>query len=214
MQITLNQRTKAWYQHRRNYINASEIASITKLDPFRSVHQLIHDKLFGTTFSSNKYTEHGVKMEPIARQFFINKTNLNFIDTIFTDDKEKIFSASLDGYNEKNKIVLEIKCPYLDENNSPSSTWTQFLQLKTEESIPKYYWAQIQCQLYCSEAQFAYFLVFFNDTDFHVVRVKPNPTYFKKMIQMSREYLQLLNEARTELNNTSLVKKLSKFYKE
>ncbi|PQP79516.1 endonuclease, partial [Candidatus Phytoplasma phoenicium] len=47
----LNQRTKLWYQHRKKYINASEIASITGLDPFRSMEQLVHDKLFGTTFT-------------------------------------------------------------------------------------------------------------------------------------------------------------------
>ncbi|BAD04135.1 MAG: endonuclease [Candidatus Phytoplasma asteris] len=51
----LNQRTKLWYQHRKKYINASEVASITGLDPFRSMEQLVHDKLFGTTFTANQY---------------------------------------------------------------------------------------------------------------------------------------------------------------
>ncbi|OOP60584.1 endonuclease, partial [Candidatus Phytoplasma citri] len=41
----LNQSTKLWYQHRRKYINASEIASITGLDPFRPLEQLVRDKL-------------------------------------------------------------------------------------------------------------------------------------------------------------------------
>nr|AIL25262.1 hypothetical protein [Candidatus Phytoplasma aurantifolia] len=41
----LNQSTKLWYQHRKKYINASEIASITGLDPFRPLEQLVRDKL-------------------------------------------------------------------------------------------------------------------------------------------------------------------------
>jgi len=96
MQIkNLNQRTKLWYQHRQKYINASEIASITGLDPFRSLEQLVHDKLFGTSFTANQYTLHGQKLEPIARQFFVQKTNLTFEDAIFVDDDYQQFSALL-----------------------------------------------------------------------------------------------------------------------
>ncbi|WP_034172437.1 lambda-exonuclease family protein, partial [Chrysanthemum yellows phytoplasma] len=153
----LNQRTQLWYQHRKKYINASEIAAITGLDPFRSMTQLVHDKLFGTTFTANQYTLHGQKMEPIDRQFFIQKTNLTFEDTIFTDDQVNIFSASLDGYNEQHQAVLEIKCPFVNENQEVSSTWTNFLTHPQLENIPQYYWAQVQCQLYCSQAKFAYF---------------------------------------------------------
>ncbi|MBS2993810.1 YqaJ viral recombinase family protein ['Santalum album' aster yellows phytoplasma] len=211
MQIkNLNQHTKLWYQHRKKYINASEIASITGLDPFRSMKQLVHDKLFGTTFTSNQYTLHGQKMEPIAREFFNQKTNLTFEDTIFTDDKVKMFSASLDGYNEKHQAVLEIKCPYVNENQAVSSTWTHFLTHPQLENIPKYYWAQVQCQLYCSQANFAYFLVYFNDQNYHVVRIYQNKTFIIKMIQDSQKYLALLNKVTEELTKTTYLKQLSK----
>ncbi|MDV3139468.1 MAG: endonuclease, partial [Candidatus Phytoplasma australasiaticum] len=39
MKINLEQRTKGWYNHRQKYINATEIGSITGLDPFRSMEQ-------------------------------------------------------------------------------------------------------------------------------------------------------------------------------
>ncbi|WAN63459.1 Putative phage-type endonuclease [Candidatus Phytoplasma rubi] len=183
----LNQRTKLWYQHRKKYINASEIASITGcLDPFRSMEQLVHDKLFGTTFTANQYTLHGQKKEPIARKFFIQKTNLTFEDTIFTDDQVNLFSASLDGYNEKHQAVLEIKCPFVNENKEVSSTWTNFLTHPQLENIPQYYWAQVQCQLYCSQANFAYFLVYFNDIKYHVVRIYQDKNFISKMIADSK----------------------------
>jgi putative phage-type endonuclease len=168
MQIKLSQRTKEWYQHRKQYINASEISSITGNDKFRSLAQLIHDKIFGTTFTSNKYTEHGNKTEPIARTFFEKATNLSYPDTIFIDDKVQMFSASLDGYNAKTNTLLEIKCPYKDENNNISHTWNGFF---TNKEVPLNYWTQVQCQLYCSQAKFAYFLVYFNDYDYHVLRI-------------------------------------------
>ncbi|PQP79488.1 endonuclease [Candidatus Phytoplasma phoenicium] len=206
----LNQRTKLWYQHRKKYINASEVASITGLDPFRSMEQLVHDKLFGTTFTANQYTLHGQKMEPIARQFFIKKTHLTFEDAIFTDDQVHLFSASLDGYNEQHQAVLEIKCPFVNENQEVSSTWTSFLTNPQLENIPQYYWAQAQCQLYCSQANFAYFLVYFNETNYHVVRIYQDQTFISKMIQASQKYLAFFTKTKEELEKTTYLKQLSK----
>lgn len=211
MQIKISQRTKEWYQHRKKYINASEIASITGLDPFRSMEQLVHDKLFGTAFTANQYTLHGQKMEPIARQFFIQKTNLTFEDAIFTDDQVNLFSASLDGYNEQHQAVLEIKCPYMNENQEVSTTWTGFLTHPQLENIPQYYWVQVQCQLYCSQAKFAYFLVYFNDQNYHVVRIYQDNQFISKMIADSQNYLALFTKAKEELSQTTYLKRLSKF---
>ncbi|MDV3196605.1 MAG: endonuclease, partial [Pigeon pea little leaf phytoplasma] len=39
MKINLEQKTPAWFKHRQKYINATEIGSITGLDPFRSMEQ-------------------------------------------------------------------------------------------------------------------------------------------------------------------------------
>ncbi len=208
MEIKLSQRTKAWYQHRKKFINASEIGSITGNDKFRSLEQLVHDKIFGTTFTSNKYTEHGNKMEPIARAFFEKTTQLNYPDAIFTDDKVQMFSASLDGYNSKTNTLLEIKCPYVDKNNNISPSWNDFLANK---EIPLNYWAQVQCQLYCSQVKFAYFLVYFNDNDYHVVRIYQENNFINKMIQDSKKYLELLHNAKHELQQTTYLKQLTKF---
>ncbi|WP_341266670.1 lambda-exonuclease family protein [Candidatus Phytoplasma fraxini] len=207
MQIKLSQRTKEWYQHRKKYINASEIGSITGNDKFRSLNQLVHDKIFGTTFTSNKYTEHGNKTEPIARAFFEKTTKLTYPDTIFTDDKEKMFSASLDGYNQQTNTLLEIKCPYRDENNNISTLWNGFLSNK---EVPLNYWVQVQCQLYCSQAKFAYFLVYFNDNDYHVVRIYLDNNFITKMINDRKNYLKLLANAKEELKQTTYLKTLTK----
>ncbi|QTX02931.1 endonuclease [Candidatus Phytoplasma luffae] len=204
----LNQRTSEWYNHRKKYINASEIGSITGNDKFRSLEQLIHDKIFGTTFTSNKFTEHGNKTEPLARTFFEKITNLKFPDTIFTDDTLDMFSASLDGYNKQTNTLLEIKCPYVDENNNISSTWNGFFSHK---KIPSNYWAQVQCQLYCSQSKFAYFFVYFNDTNYHVVRVYQDNNFINQMIADGKKYLELLKLNKQELQQTTYLKKLSKF---
>ncbi|MDV3139566.1 MAG: YqaJ viral recombinase family protein [Candidatus Phytoplasma australasiaticum] len=213
MKINLEQRTKGWYNHRQKYINATEIGSITGLDPFRSMEQLVHDKLFGTTFQTNKYVEYGNQMEPISRQFIEKKLNLTFNPVIFIDNQYQRFSASLDGYNEQTNTLLEIKCPYRDENNYISSTWTLFLANPCEKTIPLYYWAQVQCQLFCSQAKHGYFLVYFEDTYFHVVKVTLNQAFIQKMYQASEVYLNLLTNSKTELDQSTYLKTLSKFKK-
>ncbi|GFZ75504.1 hypothetical protein HPP_4620 [Hydrangea phyllody phytoplasma] len=203
----LNQRTSEWHNHRKKYINASEIGSITRNDKFRSLEQLVHDKIFGAPFTSNKYTEHGIKTEPIARIFFEKITNLNFPDAIFTDDTLDMFSASLDGYNQQTNTLLEIKCPFI-ENNKISATWNPFFSNK---QVPSNYWAQVQCQLFCSQARFAYFLVYFNDTNYHVVKIYKDKNFIQKMIADCQKYLELLNHSKQELSQTTYLKKLSKF---
>ncbi|ABC65503.1 conserved hypothetical protein [Aster yellows witches'-broom phytoplasma AYWB] len=39
-----------------------------------------------------------------------------------------MFSASLDGYNSKTNTLLEIKYPYVNENNTISTSWNGFLK--------------------------------------------------------------------------------------
>jgi hypothetical protein len=108
----------------------------------------------------------------------------------------------------KTKTLLEIKCPYRDENNNISTSWNGFLANK---EVPFNYWAQVQCQLYCSQAKFAYFLVYFNDNDYHVVRIYLDNNFITKMIQDSKQYLELLSKAKQELSQTTYLKRLSKF---
>ncbi|ABC65314.1 conserved hypothetical protein [Aster yellows witches'-broom phytoplasma AYWB] len=107
-----------------------------------------------------------------------------------------MFSASLDGYNEKTNTLLEIKCPYVDENNNISSTWNGFF---SHQEVPLNYGAQVQCQLYCSQAQFAYFLVYFRDTNYHLVRIYQDNNFINQMITDSKKYLELLHNAKQKL---------------
>ncbi|PQP79009.1 endonuclease, partial [Candidatus Phytoplasma phoenicium] len=108
MKINLKQNSFAWFQHRKNFVNASEIGTILGLNPYETKEELIKKKLFGSSFVSNEAVEHGKKMEPQANLFFSVKTKRNYEPSVFTKD---IFSASLDGYHEESKTMLEIKCP-------------------------------------------------------------------------------------------------------
>ncbi|CAM11663.1 Putative phage-related protein (endonuclease) [Candidatus Phytoplasma australiense] len=208
MKIELKQNTKEWYQHRTKYINASEVASITGDNPFKSQDTLIHDKIFGSPFITNEYVKHGTATEPLARNFFEKAIKKTYEPVNFVDDQDQIFSASLDGYNESTNTLLEIKCPYTSPDGSISSSWETFF---ITNNVPMYYWCQVQCQLYCSKAKYAYFLVYFNDQKNFVKRIMPDPNYHQKMVQAGKQYLELLEKTKQAVIDNPLIKRISLF---
>ncbi|AYJ01496.1 endonuclease [Candidatus Phytoplasma ziziphi] len=187
MKINLKQNSWAWFQHRKKYVNASEIGTIMGLNPYETKEDLIKKKLFGSTFISNPAMEHGKKTEPQANLFFSVKTKRNYEPTVFTRD---IFSASLDGYHAESKTMLEIKCP-LDKN---SSSWKEFFE---NDIIPPYYWAQIQCSLFCSESKSAFFLVYFNPREHYLQEVFLKSSFIEEMKIKAQEYQKILQQYQT-----------------
>ncbi|WBL31331.1 lambda-exonuclease family protein [Candidatus Phytoplasma sacchari] len=184
MKINLKQNSWAWFKHRQNYVNASEIGTIMGFNPYETVEELIKKKLFGSNFVTNEAVEHGKKTEPQANLFFSVLKKRNYEPAVFVKEP---FSASLDGYHEESKTMLEIKCPLKKE--SPS--WKDFWE---KQIIPPYYCAQIQCGLYCSETTKAYFLVYFNQQDYVVQEVHLEEEFIKEMLVKGQSYLEKLNQ--------------------
>ncbi|KND62731.1 lambda-exonuclease family protein [Candidatus Phytoplasma phoenicium] len=189
MKIELKQNSWAWWQHRKNFLNASEIGTIMGLNPYETPEELMKKKLFGSNFVTNEAVEHGKKMEPQANLFFSVKTKRNYEPAVFT---KELFSASLDGYHEASQTMLEIKCP-LKKN---SSSWKDFFE---KNVIPPYYWAQIQCGLFCSDTQKAYFLVYFNPQENFLQEVVINPSFIGEMMIKGRAYQKLFNDYQNQM---------------
>ncbi|GAK74160.1 MAG: endonuclease [Candidatus Phytoplasma asteris] len=91
-----------------------------------------------------------------------------------------------------------------------STPLTILERLFFKQRSPINYWAQVQCQLYCSQAKFAYFLIYFNDTNYHVVRIYQDNNFINKMIKDSKKYLELLHNTKKELSQTIYLKQLTK----
>jgi putative phage-type endonuclease len=191
MKIDLKQNSWEWFQHRKNFINASEIGTIMGLNPYETQEDLIKKKLFGSNFITNDAVEHGKKTEPKANLFFSIKTKRNYESAVFTNG---IFSASLDGFHELSKTMLEIKCPL----NKNGLSWKSFFN---EGIIPPYYWAQIQCGLYCAEINKAYFLVYINDEDYTIKEVFLDQKFIDEMLIICPKYKEKLKKYQEQLNN-------------
>ncbi|MEZ0180030.1 lambda-exonuclease family protein ['Camptotheca acuminata' phytoplasma] len=191
--LNLEQNSDNWHIHRKKYINASEVAIIMGFNPFDNKKNLLKRKLFDEKIEDNKFMQHGRKLEPKARNFFndINKTNFKPLVCV-----KEFFSASLDGWNAETNSLLEIKCPlYIN-----SKTWQKFF---INGEIPEYYYAQIQAQIYCSDAEKAFFLVFQDYQNAKVKEVNRDPEFLEKMYEECLKFYNIFEEAKQILNKVS-----------
>jgi putative phage-type endonuclease len=188
--LNLEQNSNNWHKHRQNYINASEVSTIMNLNPFDNKKLLFKRKLFGEKIEDNMAMRHGRRLEPEARNFFNEINKVNFTPIVCIKD---FFSASLDGWNENSKTILEIKCP-ISQN---SSTWVNFFM---NDKIPIFYYAQIQAQLYCSNAEKAFFLVYYNYQNAKVKEIYRDILFLNEMYQKCFYFYNLFQKAKQILN--------------
>lgn len=188
IEIKIKQNSPAWFQHRKNYINASEIATLMGLNPFETKEELIKKKIFGTVTTINEAMQHGKIIEPKANLFFSLKMKKNYLPTVFVND---IFSASLDGYHAESNTLLEIKCPISPEN----IVWKKFFN---QGKVPIYYWVQVQCQIFCSESDKAFFLVYFDENNYKFVEVLKDQNFINRMIFEARLYKKEIDRIRAK----------------
>ncbi|KXT29456.1 putative phage-type endonuclease domain protein [Candidatus Phytoplasma oryzae] len=188
--LKLEQNSDNWHKHRKKYINASEVATIMDLNPFDNKKTLFKRKLFGEKIEDNFAMKHGRYLEPEARNFFneINKTNFTPIVCV-----KEFLSASLDGWHEKSQTILEIKCPF----SHNSATWKNFFM---NNKIPIFYYAQIQAQLYCSDAEKAFFLVYHTYQNAKIQEVERNISFIKEMYQKCLDFYNLFIKAKEIVN--------------
>ncbi|MFR0367844.1 lambda-exonuclease family protein [Candidatus Phytoplasma palmae] len=184
--FNLEQNSFEWHEHRKKYINASEVASIMGLNPFESEKSIFRRKLFNEKIKENKAILHGRKLEPEARKFFNIVNKSNFKPVVFV---KEFFSASLDGWDQVFQSILEIKCPI----SLDTRIWNNFF---INDIIPIYYYAQIQAQLYCSEVEKAFFLVYRTYQNAKIKEIKKDLDFINKMYEKCRVFYFLLEEAR------------------
>lgn len=132
------QRSQEWYDTRRRMITASDVATALGLNPYSKKKELILKKCnVGIPFTGNKYTQHGVKYEPVATYFYEMLKNAKIIEFGLIPHPELLFlGASPDGIT-LDGIMLEIKCPFTRKIKTTGEL----------QGVPLYYWVQMQIQL-------------------------------------------------------------------
>jgi putative phage-type endonuclease len=133
------QRSKEWFDMRKNKLTASAFADALNLSHFKTRDESLLDKIIDKPFEANPITEWGVKYEEVATRFYehITKSKIHEFGLI-PHPEFPAFGASPDGICDENSPsdyigrMLEIKCP-------PKRKFTK--------SVPKHYWMQMQGQM-------------------------------------------------------------------
>ncbi len=181
--INLEQGSNAWLKYRRSKVMATDCAIIMNKNPWRSILELWNDKMGNSPpLEENDAMRRGKELEPVARKLFIEDVEIDMIPVVVESSEYPWMAASLDGWNEDNKAVLEIKC--MGEKGHKDALI---------DIIAPYYVYQIQHQIAVTNADIAYFMSYRpeNDVPFVILEIYPDQEIIGQIID--REQLFYLN---------------------
>jgi hypothetical protein len=134
----------AWLRARSRGITATDVA---KLSTPRSVMSAAYDKLHGTGFGGNVYTQHGRNREPAIASWVAATHGIHPSDALFHAERDRRHLATPDGLGLNNSGVLElaeIKTTNKDLNSIPRNylrqIWWQQYVLGAERTL--FVWEQ------------------------------------------------------------------------
>lgn len=154
----IKQRTPEWFAQRKGLVTSSNVGAILGLAPSKTANDVMRDMVrewhgAPLEFTGNIATEHGVSLEPFARQrlgFELKKTvqEVGFKACY----QSPWVGASPDGV--VGNALVEIKCPF-----GLYTKWRKTGEAPVFKSIKDqpHYYAQMQVAMYCHGYRDAYF---------------------------------------------------------
>ena len=146
----------AWLRARSRGVTATDVA---RLSSAKALNAVALDKIMGTGFGGNAFTDHGRAREPEIARWVRAEHRIEPSSALFHADGEKLHLATPDGVGIVNGALV------LAEIKTTSSAW---------RSIPRSYLRQVWWQQYVLGAERT-LLVWEQHDDF--VPVSPEPEY-------------------------------------
>ena len=167
--INLQQGSEPWLQYRRSKISATDTAKIMNLSPFCTPLQLYEEKMgYREPEKMNSKMEEGMRLESHALNFFNKQNKTDFKPIVLQHGEIDYLMASLDGMNTRGE-VLEIKCGKGSH------------ELAKQGIVPEYYLSQVQCQIFCSNVNLAYYFSYRSDEDNVAIIIHRDDEFIEKM---------------------------------
>ena len=109
----MDQQSTEWHKWRRDGIGASESAVVAGISPYKTAFQLWEEKTGRAADGTEIHwgIKRGLELEPKARALFELEFGLDMEPVCREHESLPWLRASLDGWNEEERAVLEIKCP-------------------------------------------------------------------------------------------------------
>jgi hypothetical protein len=117
----------------------------------------------------------------IAREAYINRTGFHVVDVCVEHPTIPWVAASLDGYAELHRVLVEIKCPGAEEHANAILG-----------QVPEKYISQVQWQLFCCPTAEKNHFWSFDGQHGALVEVLPDPIYQEFMYRIALQFRQSL----------------------
>jgi len=218
---SIKAQTQQWLDVRNKIISATDFGTILGVDKYRTVSQLLNNKVNGSRYSDSIFTVHGRKFEPIAISVLekLLKIQVHEVGLVISD-KINFIGATPDGITIENGQLklIEIKCP---------------LTRQIDGIVPFNYYLQMQMQMFvCDVDECIFFECDFKDVSkteyqnnkssllkgetegtfwlldqYNMVRVKRDRDFFNKHQDKLYDFYNKLNKLHSQKNTNSRKRK-------
>lgn len=183
MEAHLIQNTPEWLELRKSYLGASDCPIVMNLSPWCDPLTLWKRKLgLMPEEKENEAMIRGKEMEYQARKEFEKLTGIKVHPKVVFHSEHKFMMASLDGINETNTKMVELKCPNEETH-----------QMAKAGKYPEYYKAQMMHQLECANLDWMWYMTYRNGEG-HLVEVERDQEFIDKMIEAEKDFYRRLKE--------------------
>ena len=174
--IDLEQNTPEWEEWRFAGIGASDAPAIMGDNQFKLASELLHEKKNRITPPKNIYMLRGSQLEPIARDAYSKKYDIELMPLCVQSMEHHWLRASLDAISPARDHLVEIKCG-------------QSAYKKAQRGIvPFYYYGQLQHQLQLTGLQEMYYWCFWPNMPGIRIRVKRDNNYISRLFEAEVEF--------------------------
>jgi putative phage-type endonuclease len=195
--VDLVQGSPEWHKFRSSHLGASETPIIMIASPYKTPFRLWQEKLGES--DKEQETDNmraGTILEPEIRAFVEDETDIIFVPVVLECKDLSWMSASLDGFDETQTVILECKL-----NNKENHS------LVKNQQIPVHHFYQVQKQLLVSDAEYCIYASKHGD-EILMTRVMPDKTAMNEIIDAEKEFWDhLINFTSPNLSDKDLTLK-------
>ncbi len=169
--LDLPQQTPAWHAWRAGRLGGSDAPAIAGVSPYSTRQQLLREKLGLEKREVSFAMRQGLMAEETARLMHQERVGLLFTPVCVDHDEIPWLAASLDGWNEDARVILEIKRPNWRDHDYALCG-----------RVPPHYWPQVQHQLFVTGGEECHYVSYsptqrFAGREYALVRVRPDAEY-------------------------------------
>lgn len=168
----LEQGSEEWLRWRKGGLGSSDAPIIMKVSPWKTPRELYEEKISDELDATSTFAmERGHNMEPKARAAYELLYNLDMPAGTKVHPTHEFLRASFDGINEKEKLILEIKCVSKEDH-----------ALALKGSVPEKYYPQLQHQLLVTGFDRVHYFSFDGKVG-GLVEIKRDDAYLKTLLE-------------------------------